>query len=173
MSKASISRRTFTLSSLLGLFVIPFTRDSHSTTAAALNFQALFSAVIDTFVPQDAYPGALDLGIDQRMLTKINSNKNYHKQIYILLSAIHELAKQQYSAAFETLDVEERSLLISHAMRANTTDKATRLSLHSLQIKTFNAFYTSEPAYQMLDYHPPSQGGYPDYARPLSELLKS
>lgn len=126
-----------------------------------------FSAVIDTLVPADDAPGAIDLGIDRQLLEQVKLNSDYTVNITQALESLHQFAIEHYQRAFDRLSLELRTELLGTMLdsRNNEIDDA-RIQFVDLRLKTITRYYSSEDAFGMLDYHPPLQGGYPDYAAP-------
>ncbi len=124
-----------------------------------------FSALIDTFVPTDEYPGATDLGIDLELINLFQENKTYWHSISESLKAVNQLSRKLYSVNFQDGSLEQRTSILEILFASDSEHEKTKLQLRTLLNRTFGLFYTSQPAFDMLDYHPPSEGGYPDYDR--------
>ncbi len=158
-----IGRRTLIVSLLGLLATITFVGRKKAEDHRAFRFDQIFVKLIDTFIPSDKDPGALDVGIDQQLLSKVRANKGYFQKIFSTLQVIHDISIRDYGRAFDSLDLRDRVNLIGPLLLADFPDQNTRVQLISLRAKTITYFYTSGAAFKMLNYHPPSQGGYPDY----------
>ncbi len=124
-----------------------------------------FSLLVDTFVPTDAWPGALALGIDRQLLKSDLVHPLYREKVILALVQLDQLCQQAYGREFVDLDLDDRSRLLEKLLK-NRAAGDPGAQLASLRYKTLVRFYTSPEAFEMLGYHPPSQGGYPDYAKP-------
>ncbi len=131
--------------------------------ARPFTFEETFKALIDTFVPADESPGAIALGIDQQILAKIYKNNEYLAKIRDAVDVLQRNALQREGMGFGRLDLERRVSLLNHLLSDRNGDKNTRIQITSLRANTLTRFYTSDQAFEMLSYHPPSRGGYPDY----------
>ena len=125
-----------------------------------------FTALIDTFVPADETPGAIDLGIDLPILARIRTNQKYLNVIEQMFDDLNTLMQEQHEKRFEVATLAQRTDVVSRILYSSVQYKDAKIQLSSLRTSTLSMFYSSEAAFEMLDYHPPSQGGYPDYARP-------
>ena len=125
-----------------------------------------FLALIDTFVPADESPGAIDFGIHQTLLDSIRANQDYLNVIRQTLSSLDALTLAHYDMHFGLATLSQRSEIVSRVLGTQAQFEDVRIQLSSLRTRTLSAFYGSEAVFEMLDYHPPSQGGYPDYDRP-------
>lgn len=126
-----------------------------------------FSALVDTFVPRDDYPGALDLELDHKLLEQITSVPPEIEQAETALNWLNRLTVDEYGRSFESLELAQRSNLLER-LKLERTRRIPQTYLRALRDRTLSLFYTSPEAFRMLDYHPPAHGGYPDYARPPS-----
>ena len=125
-----------------------------------------FSMLIDTFVPADAWQGALDLGIDEQLLEPIFTHPQYQEKVEKALRQLQLLSNQTYGQDFADMNLDDRSRLLETILNKRGSTGELRSQLASLRNKTLTRYYTAPEAFKMLDYHPPSQGGYPDYAKP-------
>ena len=161
-----INRRAL-LTSIIGIIIsIPFIKRLFLTRSISHNPEASFSALIDTFIPADQFPGALDLGIDVKLMRKIKQTENYWDVISQYLSIVDQSSIDMYEVNFSNASLEKRTKIIS-TLLADDSQQEFQLQLKTIKNRTFTYFYTDQSAFDMLAYHPPSKGGYPDYDRPL------
>ena len=76
------------------------------------------------------------------------------------------LMLERYGWRFEKATLAQRSEIVSRVLRSREQYQDAQIQISSLRTSTLSAFYSTEAAFDMLEYHPPSQGGYPDYDRP-------
>lgn len=138
--------------------------DSADVKARALDSD--FAALIDTFVPADEAPGAIDQGIHLPLLARIRANQEYLNTIVKMFDDLNTLTLEHYEVRFEAASLAQRTAVVLKILNSDARYKDASTQISSLRISTLSGFYSSEAAFEMLDYHPPSQGGYPDYARP-------
>jgi hypothetical protein len=96
-------------------------------------------------------------------LLKVRANKVYFAKIFTVLNIIHNEAIRQFSQSFNALDLESRNAIVEQTLSSDFYDLNTHVQVRGLRAKVITHFYNSSAAFKMLDYHPPSQGGYPDY----------
>ena len=129
---------------------------------------ASFEFVIDTLVPADTDPGAVAAGVAATLYTQIAANAQHRARLAAMLAWIDRAALAKYRSRFRELPLAERTEALLERLAAHDADGAdARAELGYLRTRTLALFYTSPAGYRMLDYHPPSAGGYPDYADPL------
>lgn len=126
-----------------------------------------FAALIDAFVPADETPGAIDLGIEQSILNRIRENREYLSEIVQMLERLNALMLKRFGLRFDEAALAQRTDIVLAFLTNGAQHKEDGILISSLRTRTLSAFYSSEAAFGMLDYHPPSQGGYPDYDRAL------
>ncbi len=158
--------RRLVVGSLLALIPVTYLyRKDVLSDGGKFKFEHSFSTLIDTFVPADDAPGAIDLGIDRVLLEQVNSNSDYLNKVTQSLQMLHESATEKYHQPFDRISLAQRTRLVEYFL-SSREDTNTHLQLTSLRLKTMTKYYTSAAAFEMLNYHPPSQGGYPDYDSP-------
>jgi len=122
-------------------------------------------ALVDTIVPADEAPGAVALGVDTVLFSRIRRNANYLKVITETIDTLDTLSAQQSKLTFAGLELAQRSDIVSRVLSSRKQFAEANRQIGALRAQVLTEFYASELAFTMLDYHPPSQGGYPDYAR--------
>lgn len=125
-----------------------------------------FAALVDTIVPADESPGAIDLGLDKQILEQISRNSVFFGRVESTLSALDGQSINQFHQLFLNLNLEQRTAIVNQLLQTRGRSTEDQIILSSLREKVITAFYRHQTAFDMLAYHPPSQGGYPDYARP-------
>jgi len=166
-------RRSLSFALLAGLPGMSFvsrllfpSADAQQATDPNVVYDARFTALIDTFIPADETPGAIDLGLERPLLKQLRSNPKYFGEIVQMLESLNARSEAQYGEEFEAATLAQRTVVVSDALRpGRQSDDISRI-ISSMRARSLTAFYSSDAAFKMLDYHPPSQGGYPDYARP-------
>ncbi len=158
--------RRLVIGSLLALIPVTYLyRKDVFSDDTKFNFEHSFSTLIDTFIPTDEAPGAIDLGIDRVILEQVSSNGDYLNKVTQLLQMLHESALKKYHQPFGRTPLAQRTHLVEYFL-SSREDTNAHIHLTSLRLKTMTKYYTSTAAFEMLNYHPPSQGGYPDYDSP-------
>ena len=137
-----------------------------STANAKRTLESDFAALIDTFVPADETLGASDLGIEKPILKRISENPENLGGVVKMLETVNALTLERFGEHFNMASLSQRTKVVSTLLSGRAEYKEAQSRISSLRTSTLSAFYSSEAAFEMLDYHPPSQGGYPDYDSP-------
>lgn len=127
------------------------------------SYDIIFAAMVDAIVPADEYPGAINLGVNIKLLTHVKKNKNYLQKITSAMAELQQGAQLTQAQDFYQLSLDQRVNIITRMMKSKNTSQNTRIQLSSMRAKTITEFYRSDEAFKMLAYHPPAYGGYPDY----------
>ncbi len=146
------------LSSLLGL---------REASAASIEAQreAIFSAVMDCFIPADSAPGIVELGLHNEVLEHISRNQKYLRSLDTMLESVDKLSLERNGSNFERATLESRTDILSSIFDNKRAYSQQHRLLSSLRTKAITAYYSDDAGFDMLAYHPPSAGGYPDYDR--------
>ncbi len=161
-----ISRRAVIVSIIGVAMSVPFIKKLFPPRSINHDPNANFSALIDTFVPADQYPGALDLEIDKKLMGKVKKTEGHWDLVAQYLNIVDQLSIDTLGKNFSNALLEQRTNLIETVLD-DDSNVELQLQLKTLKNQTFTLFYTSQTAFDMLAYHPPSQGGYPNYDQPL------
>ena len=165
-----LTRRKLIVAIAASLVSIPWVGKLFYRRPSEFNFERTFTAVVDTLIPADDFPGAVDAGIDKKLYTESQKNGALKTFATAALETLEETAILQNGDSFHALSVSDRTKLLESVFDSTSTNRQTIIVLSHLRNKCMREFYLSPEAFGMLGYHPPSQGGYPDYAKPLSML---
>lgn len=129
------------------------------------------TAVVDTIVPADDEPGAVEAGVAAQLHERLGGDP-WHRTIYQRgLALMDRQARARGSTGFATLPLTERVALLESLLAGGNSD-GKQFFLRARR-DVFDLFYTSPIGQASLDYEPPANG-YPDYAGPSDwEALRS
>ena len=134
-------------------------------TAAGIDRQ-LLDAFVDTLVPKDQDPGAVEAGIPEQLLARFAEKPEQAEKAAAMLSTIERVAIKKYNESFRQLDLERREMVLRMIVRSrDSNDHPARDNIRHLRSKVVRDFYQSPVGWEMLGYTPPFPGGYPDYNR--------
>jgi len=159
-------RRLFKFSFLAYFSSLFFSQRAQTQALSITDIESGMRALVDTIVPADESPGALTLGVDTMLFSRIRTNSNYLQLIADTIATLDALAVEQADLAFSKLELSQRTSLVARVLSSRKQFPEAGRQINALRAQILTEFYASELAFTMLDYHPPSQGGYPDYARP-------
>lgn len=113
----SLSRRRLTLGAgavLLGSSIaLPVyfkARPSRSEPQPAID--SFSAALVDTVVPADDYPGALDIGLHGKLLEYATQQPKWQARLVLVEAAIDKLALSTHKQAFSKLAIDQRETLL-------------------------------------------------------------
>ncbi|MGA8260155.1 MAG: gluconate 2-dehydrogenase subunit 3 family protein [Arenicellales bacterium] len=125
---------------------------------------ATLQAVVDTFIPSDDDPGAVEAGVATELRERLRANR-WHRIIYQRgLDLLDQIAHERHGVAFSGLTLSDRTTLLESLL---TGPHAAGLQFFlRARSDVLDLFYTSPAGQRMLEYVPPANG-YPDYAEPI------
>lgn len=129
----------------------------------------LFYAFVDTIVPVDEDPGAVEAGVADELLERFISKPEEGKKTSLMLMAIDLAARKRYDLSFQELGLINRSKILKAVIRRrNVADNSARDTIQRLRARIVRGFYLSPTGRAMLGYAPPFPAGYPDFNLPPS-----
>jgi len=143
---------------------------AQSVTASPLDAASLatLEAVVETIVPRDRDPGALDAGVPARILDRLSKDPAALTLYRAGLELLDRLARTAGAPAFRALDAPERErvLLLLASGGTGSHTEGERFFLRARRdVLVF--YWSSSVGQRVVDYHPPLSG-YPEYANPPS-----
>ena len=134
-------------------------------TLAALPTQDL-RLLIDTLVPADESPGAVELGIHTAIETSIRAHADYQKLLLDGVAWLDRESERRYQARFSELPGEPREFLLTVAENSPRNSAQRRL-FTVLRNDVIRRYYTHPDAWAQLGYPgPPQPLGFMDYSEP-------
>lgn len=169
-SAPSPGRRAF-LSSFLGASLVlrrPKAALAQEITAAPLDAASLASleAVIDTIVPRDQDPGALDAGVPARILAHLSTHPEALSLYRAGLELLDRLARQVGASSFGGLDARGRQRVLSSLASDPDNRRERGEQFFARTRRDVLAFYWSSVVGQRVVGYRPPLSGYSEYADP-------
>ena len=131
-------------------------------------------ALLDTLIPADRDPGALEAGVLEVIAGRIDREPVMATRYRRLLAWIAQQSARLHREPFHRLPADKRDSLLSDLYYSSSGDLAqASVDLHVVLDDCFHAFYSSPAAERVIGYHPPIEGGYPGYAEPPASRLRS
>lgn len=128
-------------------------------------------AVLDTLIPADEDPGALGAGVLEATLERIQNDPVSAEHYRRLLEWVAGQSRETHQRPFEQLSRQEKDRLLKELYHSSGSGLVQlRIDLHVVLKHCFHAFYSSPAAGKVIGYHPPIEGGYPDYAAPPASM---
>lgn len=120
----------------------------------------IFSAIIDTILPEDSSIGALSLNIDAHLQQQLNHDQRLADRFARAESGLEKLALTKHQQSFNDLSLQDRETLISE-LYINDTQVALGMDLSIIKSKICRLYYSNERVQKDIDYLLPSH--YPAY----------
>ena len=163
-----MKRRTFLqfigLGAVTGLGGWLWTR-YHDNRALTTNEQLTLKAFLDTLIPADDTPGAIDLDVHSRILAQAARNAHYRRLVHAGCRTLDNLALSSKSRPFHKLGLTPRDAVV-HALVRSEGDKRHRF-FDSTQRRAFHFYYSDPRSWPGVCYAgPPQPRGFTDYKQP-------
>ena len=127
-------------------------------------------AFLDTLIPDDETPGALQLGVAEKIKAKASEDNKYRLLIKKGCMWLNTMAGKLNSESFVSLREEERNAVLASALKRDA-GSLQRTFLQQIRSDAFHYYYGHRGSWAQLGYYgPPQPNGFPDYYRALSSL---
>ena len=127
----------------------------------------LLDAFVDTIVPKDQDPGAVEAGVTEELLAWFDEKPEEKTKAIEMLATIDRVANNKFCNTFKKLKLEQRENVLDITIRSvDSKHHPARNSIQRLRSRIIRAFYMSPTGWAMLGYTAPFPGGYPDYSTP-------
>lgn len=120
----------------------------------------LLTAIVDTIVPADHTPGAVDAQIDKMLRKNMQKQKSISEQMTRLSIVVGKIALTKYRRVFYELDVDQRESILS-GLLTRSAPHIARADLLSMRQFVLTQFYRSQEGRKSINYVLPSH--YPAY----------
>ncbi len=141
--------------------------EDNRTTSSIDDRRQQLGAFVDTIVPRDTDPGAVEAGIPDELFAQLDKKEGEKKRVFEMLNTIDRFANKHFNAGFKTLSLDQREKVLDLVNRSrNKIDQPARESIFRLRARIIRAFYLSPTGWAMLAYSAPFPGGYPDFSNP-------
>jgi len=130
--------------------------------------QVALEAVVDTIVPRDQDPGALDAGVPARIIAHLSTHPEALTLYRAGLGVLEGLARQAGASSFHALGGPEREQILSSLAGGPDGPRGVGAEFLVRARRDVLAFYWGSEVGQHVVGYPPPLSGYPDYADPPS-----
>lgn len=130
---------------------------------------ATLKSVVDTLIPKTDTLGALELGLDQKLVGIVQSNPNEFDLVSGLLASLASLSLSQHQRTFDELDIDQREGLLNQLLARDFADAKARQAMQKLRTTLLSWYYQSREGAAGINYVLP--GHYPSH--PGSSLTRS
>jgi hypothetical protein len=121
-------------------------------------------ALLDTLIPSDATPGAVQLGVARKIFDKASEDAGYRRLISKGCGWFDRKARGRGADGFPSLGEREREELVEQAEKADA-GSVPGIFFERLRADAFFHYYAHPASWQGTGYKgPPQPDGYPDYA---------
>jgi hypothetical protein len=123
-------------------------------------------AFLDTLIPPDETPGALQLGVAEKIVHKAAEDEQYRRLIRKGCSWLNRRAKSTGGVEYAALGEQRREALMGETADS-PEGSVPRIFFERVRSDAFFYYYAHPASWAGLRYKgPPQPDGYPDYTRP-------
>lgn len=127
----------------------------------------LLDAFVDTIVPKDQDPGAVEAGVSNELLSWFEEKEEEKDKAMMMLDAIDRVANNKFKKPYIKLALEQREKVLDLTIHSRDKQyQPARNTIQRLRSRIIRAFYLSPTGWGMLGYTSPYPDGYPDYSNP-------
>jgi len=127
----------------------------------------LLDAFVDTIVPKDQDPGAVEAGVTNELLSWFDEKEEEKEKAMVMLDTIDRVANNKFKQPYKKLSIEQREKVLDLTIRSRDKQyQPARNSIQRLRSRIIRAFYLSPTGWAVLGYTAPFPDGYPDYSNP-------
>jgi hypothetical protein len=122
------------------------------------------AALLDTLIPADDVPGALQFGVAEKIQEKATTDRQYRRLVKRGCSWLEKRSKKLHATSFASLGEKDRDEILTMAAEA-AAGSMQRIFFQQLRTDAFYYYYSHPGSWPQLGYDgPPQPGGFPDYA---------
>lgn len=131
-------------------------------------------SLVDTLIPEDETPGAIQLGVAEMMKSKAAADNRYRFLIKKGCTWLDKMARGLNVRDFTSLKTDDRDAIIGNALNSEP-DSVQRICLYRMRADAFYYYYGHRKSWTQIGYKgPPQPYGFPDYyAAPCNDELKA
>ncbi|MBF0319916.1 MAG: gluconate 2-dehydrogenase subunit 3 family protein [Nitrospirae bacterium] len=138
-------------------------RDLFRPTRLSLSEERTLEALLDTLIPEDVTPGALQLGVPEQVKSKAATDNRYRLLIKKGCTWLNSMARELNAEGFVYLKEEGRDAIIDKALKSGY-GSMQRIFLYTMRADTLHYYYSHRGSWASLGYNgPPQPYGFPDY----------
>lgn len=125
----------------------------------------VLEAVLDTLIPDDETPGALQFGVAEKIKAKTAGDNRYRLLIKKGCAWLDTTAGELGSRSFASLRGEDRDAVLAKALKGHA-GSLQRIFFQQIRADAFRYYYGDRRSWAQLGYNgPPQPNGFPDYYR--------
>lgn len=122
----------------------------------------ILQAIIDTIIPADEQPGALETGIEAKLVQFAGAHPEWEVNIPRMVEQSNALAIKAHKQTFNLLDLSQREQLLGSVLKGKGQLQLF-IDLTLVRNQILRWYYASPTGHATLDYLAPST--YPAYAQ--------
>ncbi len=127
-------------------------------------------ALLDTLIPADETPGALQFGVAEKIKAKVSEEDRYRLLIRKGCAWLDDTARKSNSKSFGVLSEKDRDLILESALKSDA-GSVQRIFFQQIRADAFHYYYSDRRSWARIGYNgPPQPDGFPNYFRSPSPL---
>jgi hypothetical protein len=164
--KSGIVAVALSLLAALGYKLKLFEKKNTQVTPLSSSEEQALTAYIDTLIPTDDTPGALDLGIHHKVSERARQNRYLRKRIKKGIIWLNKQAKNKYKEPFHNIATEQREQIVELSEKAPKRSAEFKFYL-KIRNEAFHWYYADARTWKFLCYDgPPQPKGFMNYEHP-------
>ena len=121
-------------------------------------------AFLDTLIPSDETPGALELGVAERIRLLADKDYRYRRLLKSGCGWLDNKASERTADTFSSLNPDKREEVVREAAGSGR-ESLPRIFFERVRFDAFTHYYARPETWKSLGYKgPPQPEGFPDYA---------
>jgi hypothetical protein len=121
-------------------------------------------ALLDTLIPSDETPGAIELGTLGKIRLLADRDYQYRRLLKSGCAWLNDKAAEQNTDTFSSLSAAKREEVVRQAA-GSRPESMPRLFFERIRSDAFDHYYAQPESWRALGYKgPPQPEGFPDYA---------
>lgn len=127
-------------------------------------------AFLETLIPSDLTPGALELGVARKILARASADARYRRLVKRGCGWLDGMSKRRGQAGYASLNESQREEVAGGAAAA-PAGSVPRIFFEVMRSDAFFHYYANPASWAGLGYKgPPQPDGYRDYTEPQAHV---
>jgi len=140
-----------------------FLKDIFHPAQLTRSEEKTLAAFLDTLIPADDVPGAVQFGVPEKIQEKAKRDNQYRRLVKQGCSWLDSRAGRLYAASFDSLGEKDRDDILTIAAEADP-GSVQRIFFRQIRSDSFHHYYSHPGSWPQLGYNgPPQPKGFPDY----------
>ena len=138
-------------------------KDIFRPSRLTLSEEKTLASLLDTLIPADDAPGALQLDVVEKIQEKARGDSQYRRLVKQGCTWLENRAVKLYAVSFDSLGEKDRGDILTIALEGDA-GSMQKVFFQQMRSDAFYYNYSHPGSWPQLGYNgPPQPGGFPDY----------